>query len=129
MANGGLPTTPSELLTPRQLEVLELLAKGLTNREIARVLEIAPGTAKNHVAAVLEALEVTNRTEAAVVLADWAAATARAPPWSSMHDGVGDERPLARAGLRRNAPPWRSCASTTGASIRAPSSPRAWPRT
>lgn len=60
-------TSPT-LLTPRQLEVLELLAKGLTNREIAGVLGIAPATAKVHVSAVIEALEVTNRTEAAMAL-------------------------------------------------------------
>ena len=56
------------LLTPRQLEVLELLAQGLSNREIAERLGIAPATAKNHVAAVIETLEVGNRTEAAGAL-------------------------------------------------------------
>jgi len=56
------------LLTVRQLEVLELVAKGLTNREIAGVLGIGAGTARNHVSAVIEALDVTNRTEAAVAL-------------------------------------------------------------
>lgn len=55
-------------LTPRQLEVLELLARGLTNREIAGVLGVSPGTVKVHVSAVLEALQVTNRTEAAMAL-------------------------------------------------------------
>lgn len=44
------------------------MAKGLTNREIAKVLGIAAGTAKTHVSAVIEALDVTNRTEAAVAL-------------------------------------------------------------
>ena len=61
--------TSAELLTPRQLEVLELMAKGLTNKEIAGVLGISPGTVKVHVSAVIEALDVTNRTEAAVALA------------------------------------------------------------
>jgi adenylate cyclase len=63
---------PSALLTPRQLEVLELLSKGLTNAEIGNVLGIAPGTAKNHVAAVLEVLQVSNRTEAAGLLRELA---------------------------------------------------------
>ncbi len=61
---------PEDLLTPRQLEVLELVSKGLTNREIADVLGIAMGTAKAHVAAVLGALEVSNRTEAIGLLRD-----------------------------------------------------------
>lgn len=55
-------------LTERQLEVLKLLSKGLTNREIAQVLDISPGTVKTHVAAVLEALDVTNRTEATLMM-------------------------------------------------------------
>ena len=55
-------------LTPRQLEVLELVAKGLSNREIGDVLGISPATAKRHVSAVIEALDVTNRTEAATAL-------------------------------------------------------------
>jgi adenylate cyclase len=56
------------VLTPRQLEVLELMAKGLRNREIADVLEISASTVKRHVSAVIVALDVTNRTEAAVAL-------------------------------------------------------------
>jgi DNA-binding NarL/FixJ family response regulator len=53
-------------LTERQLEVLRLLARGLTNREIADVLRIAEGTVKSHVKHVYETLDVTNRTEAAM---------------------------------------------------------------
>ena len=55
-------------LTRRQEEVLELLARGLTNREICGVLGIAEGTVKAHLAAIFEALDVTNRTEAAFAL-------------------------------------------------------------
>ena len=57
-------------LTPRQREVLQLMLRGLTNREICGVLSIAEGTVKAHVAAILEALDVSNRTEAAMVARD-----------------------------------------------------------
>ena len=53
-------------LSARQIEVLSLMARGLTNREICDVLEIREGTVKTHIAAIFETLEVTNRTEAAV---------------------------------------------------------------
>ena len=52
-------------LTKRQSEVLLLLAKGMSNKEIARRLEIAEATTKIHIAALLRALGVRNRTEAA----------------------------------------------------------------
>ncbi len=52
------------VLTDRQLAVVELMRKGLTNREIGDALGISAGTVKVHVAAILEALDVTNRTEA-----------------------------------------------------------------
>lgn len=57
-------------LTHRQLEVLELLAKGLTNPEIGDVLGIGLGTVKTHVSAVIGTLGVSNRTEAAGMLAE-----------------------------------------------------------
>jgi DNA-binding NarL/FixJ family response regulator len=52
-------------LTKRQREVLALLARGLSNKEIARALAIAEATTKIHLAALLRALGVRNRTEAA----------------------------------------------------------------
>lgn len=55
-------------LSPRQLEVAELLALGRTNKEICNELDIAPGTCKTHIAAIFETLDVTNRTEAAAAL-------------------------------------------------------------
>jgi len=56
-------------LTPRQNEVLILLARGMSNKEIARKLDIAEGTSKIHTAALLRALGVRNRTEAAFMAA------------------------------------------------------------
>jgi DNA-binding CsgD family transcriptional regulator len=60
-------------LSPRRLEVLRLVARGLTNREIGEVLGISAYTVKAHVAGVLEALDLTNRTEAAVALREYEA--------------------------------------------------------
>jgi len=51
-------------LTPRQREVLELLARGCPNKEIAQRLGMAVGTVKIHMTAILRALEVKNRTQA-----------------------------------------------------------------
>lgn len=55
-----------EALTPRELQVLHLLAEGLSNKQIAKRLEISEHTAKFHVAAILSKLGVESRTEAAV---------------------------------------------------------------
>ena len=52
-------------LTKRQREVLALLARGRSNKEIARALNIAEATTKIHMAALLRTLGVRNRTEAA----------------------------------------------------------------
>jgi two-component system nitrate/nitrite response regulator NarL len=52
-------------LTPRELEVLGLIAEGLTNQQIADHLVIEVGTVKNHVHSILQKLEVRSRQEAA----------------------------------------------------------------
>jgi len=57
---------PPGLLTPREVEVLRLLARGQTNREIARELSIALSTVKNHVQHIITKLGVSDRTQAAV---------------------------------------------------------------
>lgn len=60
---GAAPTT----LTVRQRHVLQLLAQGSPNKQIARELGISPATVKAHVAQVLAALGAGNRTEAVMV--------------------------------------------------------------
>ena len=54
-----------EPLSERELEILQLIALGMTNREIARQLVVAPGTVKAHTASIYRKLDVANRTEAA----------------------------------------------------------------
>jgi DNA-binding NarL/FixJ family response regulator len=54
----------AEPLTPREREVLELLAEGLTNKTIAARLDISDQTAKFHVASICGKLGAANRTEA-----------------------------------------------------------------
>jgi RNA polymerase sigma factor (sigma-70 family) len=54
----------AEPLTEREQEVLRALAKGLSNREIARQLVITEGTVKNHVSSLIAKLEVRDRTQA-----------------------------------------------------------------
>jgi DNA-binding CsgD family transcriptional regulator len=54
-----------EVLTRRQLEVAGLIARGMTNEQIARELVIATGTAANHVEHILKRLGITNRAAVA----------------------------------------------------------------
>jgi two-component system NarL family response regulator len=51
-------------LSTRELEILELLTKGLTNKQIARVLILSVHTVRNHVDSILKKLDVSDRTEA-----------------------------------------------------------------
>ncbi len=53
-------------LTARQIDVLNLMRQGKSNKAICRELDLAEATVKNHVTAILKALKVTNRTEAVV---------------------------------------------------------------
>lgn len=51
-------------ISPREFEVLELLAKGLTNKEIANILQISQYTVRNHINHISIKLEASDRTEA-----------------------------------------------------------------
>ncbi|KMO84759.1 Transcriptional regulatory protein DegU [Mycolicibacterium chubuense] len=57
-------------LTPREMEVLRLVAQGRSNREIATALHIAEKTARNHVERVYAKLNVNNRTQASLAAID-----------------------------------------------------------
>jgi NarL family two-component system response regulator LiaR len=63
--SSDLPPT-EEPLTEREVEVLRLVAKGLTNHEIAESLVIGEGTVRSHVSSILSKLHLANRTQAAL---------------------------------------------------------------
>ena len=62
--NGRQPEIPVEPLTPRELQVLELLAEGLPNKAIAARLDISDQTVKFHVSSISGKLGAKNRTDA-----------------------------------------------------------------
>jgi len=80
----GQETTPSDApfadLTPRELEILEYVASGLSNKMIARELNITDGTVKLHVKAILRKLGLHSRVEAAVL---------------AVENGLGRKRPAS----------------------------------
>ena len=64
------PRTPVDELTMREQEIVRLLARGLSNKEIATELRIGLSTVKNHVHNILEKLQLRRRSEIAVALED-----------------------------------------------------------
>jgi len=78
VASGPAAREASEILTPRELEVLELVVEGYSNAQLARILWVTEETVKFHLSNVYEKLEVTNRTEAS--------------RWAHLHGVVPAER-------------------------------------
>lgn len=74
MSGSSTPAAPepaAAALTPRQREILALLAEGRTNKEMARQLGLSAGTVKVHVSQILRALGAANRTQAAAAALSW----------------------------------------------------------
>jgi DNA-binding NarL/FixJ family response regulator len=69
------PRRVEEELTPREREVLALIADGVSNRQIAQTLVISERTARSHVSAILAKLGLVSRTQAAL----WAVRQGQAP--------------------------------------------------
>jgi DNA-binding NarL/FixJ family response regulator len=63
-------STPFAALTSREHEVLDLIATGVRNTEIARRMSIAPKTVANHVAAIFTKLQVSDRNQAIILARD-----------------------------------------------------------
>jgi DNA-binding CsgD family transcriptional regulator len=64
LRTAGAPAEQDAALTPRELEVLSLLAEGASNKAIARRLGISVHTAKFHVGSLLDKLDASGRTDA-----------------------------------------------------------------
>ena len=60
------PQQPGDDLTPREREVLALVAEGASNRQIAENLVVSERTARTHVSAILSKLGLASRTQAAL---------------------------------------------------------------
>ena len=81
---------PDAVLTSREQDIIALIDRGLSNKEIARQLKISLPTVKNHVHNILEKLQVRRRAAAAALLRDAALARAhirRAPNWQQLSEG------------------------------------------
>lgn len=67
----GIPDYHLDRLSPRQWEVLMLMAEGNTNSEIQAALNLSESSVKHHAATIFLKLETSGRTEAAVMFARW----------------------------------------------------------
>lgn len=84
------------LLSPRELEVLGLVASGASNAQVAQVLVVSVHTVKKHVVKVLLKLKVASRSEAALLYRDATFRTAHAVPAPSLEGLTLRERDVLR---------------------------------
>jgi NarL family two-component system response regulator YdfI len=68
-SGGPISVRPAQALTPREVEILGMLAEGLGNKSIARRLGISEHTVKTHVTSVFAKLDVSTRAEAVAIAA------------------------------------------------------------
>jgi DNA-binding NarL/FixJ family response regulator len=72
-AGGGNPAAPpaaltnAEPLSEKEERLLELIAEGMTNRQIAAAISLAEGTVKNYISRIMEKLHANTRTELAML--------------------------------------------------------------
>jgi two-component system nitrate/nitrite response regulator NarL len=81
---------PEAALTSREQDIIALIDRGLSNKEIARQLKISLPTVKNHVHSILEKLQVRRRGAAAALLREATLArttTRRSPTWQQLSEG------------------------------------------
>jgi two-component system, NarL family, nitrate/nitrite response regulator NarL len=86
---------PEAALTSREQDIIALIDRGLSNKEIARQLKISLPTVKNHVHNILEKLQVRRRGAAAALLREATLArttTRRAPTWQHLSESIALER-------------------------------------
>ena len=82
VASADLAATAFTPLSPREMEVLEAIAQGLTNRAVGEALSISERTVKNHVSSILRKLAVNGRTQAVLfaVKKSWIGISDAPPP-------------------------------------------------
>ena len=98
--------SPADELTPREREILALVARGSSNREIATELVISERTARTHVSNILRKLDLRSRTQAAL----WATKHGLAPPDSRTTDPSSASDPRRSSTGRDASPAPRSSA-------------------
>jgi LuxR family maltose regulon positive regulatory protein len=76
MTTTSLPSVPAALLTPRQTEILTLLAQGLYYKEVAAALGISQSTVRAHAHMTYQRLQVRSRSQAILKLRELSGKTA-----------------------------------------------------